>query len=240
MNIRSKQSAMPNRAYLGTAADIIPLGEAQLALKRNRRNAEDAAHAQAAPVSEALLLRSAIACFMEKGFHGTSMRDIASRAGTSVSHTYYYFPSKHHILALVMSNITQELIDALQNAADKAGADPANRLADVVRAHVMLHTHRQEESFIGNTELRSLQVEDRLRVIALRDRVSAIFKAAINDGLKAGVFTCSEPAEVTLAIVTMCTAVADWYRTDGPTTPEVMANRFAAIAMRMVGYRGAI
>lgn len=187
-------------------------------------------------ISEKILLDAALATFVEKGFHGTSMRDIAARAGTSVSHAYYYFPAKRDILWRIMAGITRELIAALTKAADRGGADPAMRLAAIVRAHVLLHTRRQDESFVGNTELRSLGSRDRRRLVALRDRVSSIFKAAIGAGLRRKVFSCDCPAEANLAIVTMCTSVADWYRANGRISPDEMADRYAALALRMVGY----
>ena len=174
---------------------------------------------------------------MEKGFHGTSMRDIAARAGTSVSHTYYYFPSKQDLLWQIVHAITAELIAALHAAVAAAGEAPADRLAAIVRAHVLLHAQSQDASFVGNTELRSLRPGDRRTFIAMRDEVSAIFKAAIQAGVQRGDFACPEPAEVNLALVTMCTAVADWYRADGPLAPPAMADRYAAIALRMVGHR---
>lgn len=192
---------------------------------------------KARAIGEKVLLDAALDAFVEKGFHGTSMRDIAARAGASVSHAYYYFPAKRDILWRIMAGITSELIAALKTAANGAGSDPAMRLEAIVRAHVLLHTKRQDESFVGNTELRSLGPRDRRRLVALRDQVSSIFKAAIGAGLRQKVFSCDRPAEANLAIVTMCTAVADWYRAEGPVSPEEMADRYAAIALRMVGCR---
>jgi len=191
---------------------------------------------QSGGVSESLLLQAALDAFVEKGFHGTSMRDIAARAGSSVSHTYYYFPSKQHILQVIMSDITQELVDRLTEAATDAGDDdPAAKLAAIVRACVLLHAQRPAESFIGNTELRSLCLDDRLRIVDLRDEASAIFKSTIRRGLSQGAFTCPEPGEASLAVMTMCAAVSTWYRPDGPVPAPVLADRFAAIALRMVG-----
>lgn len=188
-------------------------------------------------VSEDRLLGAALDAFVEKGFHGTSMRDIAARAGTSVSHTYYYFPSKQDLLWRIVSGITLELIAALHAAVVAAGEDPAARLAAIVRAHVLLHAQSQDASFVGNTELRSLRPDDRRTFIGMRDEISAIFKTAIHDGLQQGRFTCPEPVETALALVTMCTAVADWYRADGPVSPSLMADRYVAIALRMAGCR---
>jgi AcrR family transcriptional regulator len=181
------------------------------------------------------LLQVAIDCFVEKGFHGTSMRDIAQRANASIAAIYYYFPSKADILRHIMLDVTQDLIVRLERARDAAGPDAAGQLAAVVRAHVRLHTERQSESFISNSELRSLAPADRDRIVALRDQVAETFRAPVLAGVKRGVFVCPYPHEATLALLTMCTAVAGWYRADGAESPQTLADRFAALALSLVG-----
>jgi AcrR family transcriptional regulator len=153
----------------------------------------------------------------------------------SVSASYYYFPSKQHLLMRIMTRVTEDLIALLAQARDAAGKDPAARLAAIVRAHVLLHTQRQAEAFIGSSELRSLTAADRVAAVALRDRVSTIFKDVIGEGLRRGVFRCAHRAEATLAITTMCTAVAGWYRAGGPQSPQTIADRYAALSLRMLG-----
>ncbi len=187
------------------------------------------------PAGHETLLQAALDAFVEHGYHGTSMRDIAARAGMSVSASYYYFPSKRHLLVQIMGRVTRDVIAALEKARDDAGKDPADRLAAIVRAHVLLHTERQAEAFIGSSELRSLAPADRIVAVSLRDRVTAIFKQVIGDGLRRGVFQCAHRAEATLAITTMCTAVAGWYRAGGPESPQTIADRYATLSLRMLG-----
>ena len=181
------------------------------------------------------MLRVALSLFVEQGYHGASMRNIAARAGVSVSAAYHYFPSKADMLRTIMVRVTEDLIADLQAAREDAGPDPAHRLAAVVRAHVLLHTRRQDESFVANSELRSLSPADRRKVVALRDRVGQVFKDAVAEGCRGGVFSQPYSAETVRAILTMCTAVAGWYRTGGPDRPETIAGRYAALALRMVG-----
>lgn len=208
--------------------------KATIRQSEHRRSATAAAR-DAAQARDAVL-QAAIAAFAEQGYHGTSMRDIAARSGTAVSHAYYYFPSKSDLLRTLMERVTQDLIAALEAADAGAGPDPAARLAAIVRAHVRFHTERQMESFVGNTELRSLSVADRAPMIGLRDRVAAIFKAAVDDGLERKQFRCTHPHEAVLALVTMCTAVAGWYRAEGPLSPQAVADRYAALSLSMLGY----
>lgn len=182
------------------------------------------------------MLRVALSLFVEQGYHGASMRDIAARAGVSVSAAYHYFPSKADMLRTIMIRVTEDLIADLEAARDGAGADPAAQLAAVARAHVLLHTRRQDESFIGNSELRSLSPVDRRKVVALRDKVGQVFKDIVAEGSRRRVFGQPYSAETVRAILTMCTAVAGWYRPNGADRPEAIAERYAVLALRLVGH----
>jgi AcrR family transcriptional regulator len=185
--------------------------------------------------AETALLDAALACFVAQGYHGTSMRDIAARAQLAVSASYYYFPSKADLLRRIMVHVTTELNAALRQADHAAGPDPAARFAALVRTHVLFHTRRQAESFIGNSELRSLSPAARAEMVALRDEVGGHFKRALADGIHGGGFDCPSAPAAILAVVTMCTAVATWFHPDGPASPEQVAERYAALALRMVG-----
>ncbi len=183
-----------------------------------------------------VLLKAALDTFVQKGFHGTSMRDIAARAGASISATYYYYPSKADLLKTIMRGVTEDLIAMMEAARDAAGPRPEDRFAAIVRAHVRLHTERQPEAFIGNSELRSLDPGDRAEMVALRDRAGGVLKDVLAEGLRIGTFTCPYPGEAALAILTMCTAVASWFRPGGRSTPAEVADRYAGLALAMVGF----
>ena len=172
---------------------------------------------------------------MERGFHGTSMRDIAARSGTSVSHMYYYFPSKASVLKSMMTSIVQDLLNTLEEAGNKAGASAAERLSAIVQAQVLFHSRRQAEAFIGRSELRSLEAEDLPEIIALYDRVTGIFKTTIAEGIRLGEFKCAYRAEATNAIITMCNGVSSWYRSEGRLSPQTIAKRYAELSLQMLG-----
>lgn len=182
-----------------------------------------------------LILQTALEIFEQEGYHGTSIRTIAGRAGISIALIYYHFASKEEILRTLMLRVTNDLLHALEAARDDAGSDPAARLAALARAHVRFHTGRQAESFVGNTELRSLGPESLTEVMAARDAISALYKEVIAEGLEDGSFHTANPAEANLAILTMCTAVAGWYRKGGPQSPEELSETFAGFALSLLG-----
>jgi AcrR family transcriptional regulator len=189
-----------------------------------------------APGAE-LLVAGAIRVFRKHGYHGTSVRDIAKAADFTVAALYYHFDSKQDILFHIMRRAMQDIVAQVEDAV-RAADDPATRLEAAVRAHVRYHTARQSEAFVGNTELRSLSPDARRAVVALRDREEALLRAIIREGVRSGTFAPANEEEAVRAILGMCTSVASWYRRGGKLSADELGNRYAQIALRVVGSIG--
>lgn len=87
-----------------------------------------------ADLRSAMILASVHRAFMEKGFDGASMQDLAREAGMSVGNFYRYFPSK---AAIVEAIITRDLQDLERDFSDIIGSpDPMLRLRQTIRRHV--------------------------------------------------------------------------------------------------------
>ncbi len=56
-----------------------------------------------------LIVETAIECFIDKGFHQTSVRDIAKRAGISLGNLYNHFENKNALIAEIAAAEAQEL-----------------------------------------------------------------------------------------------------------------------------------
>ncbi|HIE5512627.1 TPA: TetR/AcrR family transcriptional regulator [Stenotrophomonas maltophilia] len=68
-----------------------------------------------------LILQAALQCFLAKGFHQTSMRDIAQAAGVSLGNLYNHFPGKEAIILAVAVAESEELAPLLQRLAASDG-----------------------------------------------------------------------------------------------------------------------
>ena len=87
-----------------------------------------------ADLRSAMILASVRRAFMEKGFDGASMQDLAREAGMSVGNFYRYFPSK---AAIVEAIITHDLQELERDFSDIIGSpDPMLRLRETIRRHV--------------------------------------------------------------------------------------------------------
>ncbi len=121
-------------------------------------------------VKSDVILSSACTVFRQKGYHGTSIRDIAKAAEFSVPGLYHYFGSKREILFAIMTKVMDDLLDHVADALSGVDDDVKTRLGDLVRAMVVFHAYRADESFVGNTELRSLTEGERAQIIASETR----------------------------------------------------------------------
>ena len=183
------------------------------------------------------ILLAALQCFLEKGYHGTSVRDIATRAEISVPGLYHHFSSKMALLEELMNSTMDDLVADVRGALDRARPDPVTRFEAVVEAHVRFHCERQEESFLGNSELRSLPHDERERLVTKRDEVQHLFEIPIKEGIKAGIFDVERPHETTRALASMCVAVASWYHPGGGLSPDDVVAVYRDLGLRLVGFR---
>jgi AcrR family transcriptional regulator len=199
------------------------------------RSARLAAGAEAVDAASVEVIKAAaLRKFREHGYHGTSVREIANAAGISVAGLYHHFSSKLEILFALLTRVMVDLIDATESALAEAGGDPADQLRAVVTAHVRFHTERRDDSFVGNTELRSLDPDMRATIVGYRDRQQRIFDQVVVRGAELGVFQTPYPREASRAIVTMSTAVATWYRREGPLSPAQVADIYGDLALATV------
>jgi AcrR family transcriptional regulator len=181
------------------------------------------------------LLAAAVDAMVEHGYHGMSVRDLGERAGMSPAALYHHFPSKQVLLFAIMNRGMDELIRCSEEACATAPDDPAEKLRALIRVHVLRHVEHQKESFLGNSELRSLEEPGRSTILAKRDHQMQLFYRAVREGVERGQFQTRFPAEAARGIITMCTAVSTWYRKTGPLSPEEIAHRYADLALAMAG-----
>jgi AcrR family transcriptional regulator len=177
--------------------------------------------------------RAAIGLFKARGYHGTSMRELAETLGIEAASLYYHFPSKQAILV----DLFNRTMDAMQNGLDQAlaaGASPAAQLRNVVRFHVLFHIACQDEAFISHSELRALTAPNRRRIIRKRDRYEKAMRGLLAAGVRAGEFEIADIRLTSIAILMMCSGVSDWFAGRGRLKPEKVADRYADMVIRLV------
>lgn len=180
------------------------------------------------------VLAAAIDSFVETGYHGATMREIAQRAGMSVPGVYHHYRDKQDLLVRALDLTMDELhwrVGAARGSADSS----RDRVVAVVEALALFHTHRRELAFIGASEMRSLTPGNRRRIAASRNELQYLLDADIDAALTEAGLPTAHARAAGRAISTMCTSLPQWFRLDGPATPEQIATDYAGFALGLLG-----
>lgn len=176
--------------------------------------------------------------FVERGYHGASIRDIAARAGLSLSALYYWHESKQDLLAALLAESRRDYIDACQTALEDIPADEhAARLAALVEATVHYRVRRRAESALTAQEWKHLEPPHLANLDQYRVAAAAMWKDVVDGGVAAGVFRCAHPDDARRTIVAACNAIAQWYDPNGEVGVDKLAVRYVQIALRVVDHR---
>ncbi|MGC0378290.1 MULTISPECIES: TetR/AcrR family transcriptional regulator [unclassified Streptomyces] len=206
--------------------------------------AEESAGAEAQPWGEVTpdaarrLLLAAVEAFAERGYHATTTRDIAGRAGMSPAALYIHYKTKEELLHRISRIGHQKAVEILRTAA-RAEGTPGERLAEAVSSFVRWHAGGRTTARVVQYELDSLGPDARAEILGLRRQVDAEVRGIIEEGVRSGEFDVIDVQGTTLAVLSLCIDVARWFNVDGPRTPEEVGALYADLVLRMVGARGA-
>lgn len=180
------------------------------------------------------LVSAAVHAFAERGYHATTTRDIAGRAGMSPAALYIHYKTKEELLYQISKVGHRLALDILEEARDGAGG-PAERLATAVRGFVRWHAEHHMTARVVQYELGALGEEHHAEVIAMRRATEAAVRSIIGDGVRAGDFDVPDVRGTTVAVLSLCIDVARWFNARGRSTPDEVGDLYAGLVLRMVG-----
>lgn len=196
----------------------------------------DSAEQSRADATRARLLEAAVTAFAERGFHGTTTRDIAAAAGLSPAALYVHHKSKEELLYLI-SRSGHEHVLRLVREAVASSADPATALRRVVHDFVVTHARDHTTTRVVNYELAALSPAHLAEIREIRHRIEQAIRQLVEAGVSAGVFETPDPRMAAAALLSLGVDVGRWYRDGGDLVPEYIAARYAEMALRIVGAR---
>lgn len=195
------------------------------------------AWADISPDAARRLVIAAVEAFAERGYHATTTRDIAGRAGMSPAALYIHYKTKEELLYQI-SGVGHRLALGIVRDADSAGGTPAERLAAVVRSFVRWHAEHHTTARVVQYELGALSEEHYTEITARRRDIDAAVRAIIEDGVRSGAFDVPDVPGTTLAVLSLCIDVARWFSPEGRRTPDEVGEMYADLVLRMVGAAG--
>lgn len=171
--------------------------------------------------------REALALFYARGYEATTLREIADAVGITVGSLYNHISSKQELLVNLMTSMMDLLNGEIDEALDGL-SDPLDRLHAFMHRSILVHGHHREETFVGNNELRSLDDDNRLALIAMRDNYEKKLRSILETAVNAGCATLPDIQMATFAGLAICAHVATWYEPGGRLALDEIADSLCA------------
>ena len=176
------------------------------------------------------ILRAAGREFRTRGFAETGMREIAAAADLSPANLYNYFHGKDEILFFCQDSALDRLIANLERTC-RAKAASTERLRSVIVFH--LHCVLDEvEGSAAHLLTNSIPHHLQKRLLAKRDRYEQGFRHLVARGIRSGEFFPTDPALAARAILGALNSTVLWFNSQGPLTPDELAENFATYLIR--------
>lgn len=178
------------------------------------------------------ILDAACLLFIEKGFGGTNINDIADAVGVTRTALYYYFPSKESMLEALTEEVTEKAGELAQTVSrrDELPADEALRQLVLQHAGLIL-SHPLQFRVVERSES-SLPEAQLAAARGARRAVLDNFVRVVQRGIDAGLFRRGDARVAAFAVIGMCNWCAWWFDTGGEVAADEVAATLAEFALR--------
>ncbi len=166
------------------------------------------------------MLRAAARCFNEKGYSGSSLKDVANVLGLTDAALYYYVKNKEELVYLCYLRAG----DVGREAMDRAIADGRNGL-DIVRRYIRYHLEvmtGERGPIAIMSEIPSLLPGHRDEVLAISREHSARFEGILRQGIGDGSIAECDVRMTGNAIMGALNWVPKWFRGDAAVAASVV------------------
>jgi AcrR family transcriptional regulator len=187
-----------------------------------------------APLDVDVVLRAAIDVFVEKGYHGATVRQIAQRAGLSVPGIYHHYATKQDMLVRILDMGMDEVLCRTEMAMAEGGDNLMTQFELLVECLALSMIYRRDITLVGTSEMRSLEKTNRPRIAAARVALQRRVDDAITAGREAGLMSTPHPADAARAVVSITTSIPQWYRPTGKLKAEQLAAHLVHICRALV------
>lgn len=165
------------------------------------------------------LALSALELFAERGFAGTSIRDIANATGLSLSNIYHHFGNKEGLLLAILETASSKLLQSLKEAAAQEG-DPMERFKNLFRTHLELSCLLTREAKIFFLDEEHLSPEGHRVNLKYQREILDIYRGQLRDLQEAGLVRFKSITIAAFNILGVLNWHLRWYQPDGEMSFE--------------------
>ncbi|WGS17986.1 MULTISPECIES: TetR/AcrR family transcriptional regulator [unclassified Bradyrhizobium] len=171
------------------------------------------------------VLRTAVALFLEQGYHRATLNDVAKRLNITKPALYNYFRGKDEILFECWS-LGNELVDDCIAETSAGGGTGLDKLRKLTVRYAELMTTDYGKSLV-RFDVRDLNEDNRKIVQTAKRRIDRAFRSYIAEGVGDGSIRPCDPKLSAFAIAGSLNWIGHWFQPGGPMTGKAVAEEFA-------------
>jgi AcrR family transcriptional regulator len=183
--------------------------------------------------------------FNERGYTGTTVRELADACGLTPGAIYNHYASKEALLFAIVDRVHDEADAVLSETLRGSGGDPVSQLEALAAAFTAFHIAGPRETRVANRDYIYLPAGERDSVVRRRRRVRGLFADVLREGERRGSFSFGELGSedavqaASMAILNMIVFVAEWFDPRGPRSAADTAALHGRLALRIACGGGA-
>jgi TetR/AcrR family transcriptional regulator len=178
------------------------------------------------------VLREAAASFNFKGYHATSLNEIATSLGVTKAALYHYFPNKNSLLAACFEHAMGVAFESLERAR-KQGSNGRDRLVLTLSGYLE-QLINELNCCVVLMEEQALEPEDRAKLVRQRDKFERALRALVREGIEDGSIVPCDPKLVIFVILGALNWVPKWFKPSGVWKSEQLTLALSQLFERIV------
>lgn len=166
--------------------------------------------------------------FSQRGYHSTSVRDIARELDLQGGSLYAHIASKEDVLWEIVNRAAASFQAAVSPLLE-LDVSVAERLRRMLHAHVGVVVGHLHHTAVFFQDWRHLSEPRLSQVRVLRDDYEAQFRRTIADGIERGEFAERDPKLASIFVLTALNALPIWFQPNGAQSADDIADEFARL-----------
>jgi len=171
---------------------------------------------------------AAVHLFEQKGYHATSVQDIADEVGLQKGSLYHYIHSKEDLLLHIAHEAISEFNSRLEKIL-KSNAPAEEKLVQAIENHLTVSVSNLQTTTVLLREAFSLAEPQHQVIQDLTDRYLELWTEIIRQGKENGEFIVERPRVTALALLGACNWVYRWYQPEGELTAAEISQEFSKV-----------
>jgi TetR/AcrR family transcriptional regulator len=179
-----------------------------------------------------VLLREAAAAFNRRGYHSTSLDDIAANLGVTKAALYYYFPNKQTLLAACFAHVMDAGFRSLKRA--RSEGNTGREKLHLALRYYLRETIDELSCCVVLTEEHALAPDDLVAHVRERDRFEKAMRSLVREGIADGSIAPCDPKLVMFTLFGAINWVPKWFSQSGEWSSAQLATAMTEILDRAI------